>query len=260
MKTWRHLAILKLGTIANEPYSKDRLTQNSDPTQNIKKQSYQNHRENQPQTNTPYRNKLVGGFKYLLLSPQTLGFHDPIWQFAYFSNMLVPPPPSRKTPSHGTPQTFVVSSFSQAGNASMRTNNADNRWSALITSAQVQHLGCKILGIVDVGRCHRKTETGEGNNVAKSSLVLNESAIAIYNDRIFRNFEWTMRRFQGSVKGCMFIMMKKITILRSLLLWLLLLLLLLLLLIVASNKDDSHPINYDEFDGADVDMLFKTIP
>ena len=34
-----------------------------------------------------------------------------------------------------------------------------------------------------------KTETDEGNNVAKSSLVLNESAIAIYNDRIFRNFE-----------------------------------------------------------------------
>ena len=35
--------------------------------------------------------------------------------------------------------------------------------------------------------------------------------------------------------------------------------LLLLLLIVASNKDYSYPINYDEFDGADVDMLFKTI-
>jgi hypothetical protein len=33
---------------------------------------------------------------------------------------------------------FFLPTFSQAGNASVRTNNADGRWSALITSAQLQ--------------------------------------------------------------------------------------------------------------------------
>ena len=30
-------------------------------------------------------------FKYCLFSPRKLGFHDPIWRFAYFSNGLVRP-------------------------------------------------------------------------------------------------------------------------------------------------------------------------
>ena len=29
------------------------------------------------------------------------------------------------------------------------------------------------------------------------------------------------------------------------------------MLIVARNKDYNYPVNYDEFDGADVDMLFS---
>jgi len=68
----------------------------------------------------------------------------------------------------------------------MRTNNADNRWSALITSAQVQHLGARFC-FVDVKMSQEKPKQMKEKNVAKSSLVLNESAI--YNDRIFRNLE-----------------------------------------------------------------------
>ncbi len=32
--------------------------------------------------------KLGGGFKHFLCSPRSLGFHDPIWRFAYFSDGL----------------------------------------------------------------------------------------------------------------------------------------------------------------------------
>ena len=144
-------------------FCNSKVEHHCDPTQNIKT-IIPKPGKSSPNKYTIQKNCLVVQLKYFF-PPYKLG-NDPIWNlfnhqlenWVVVSNIFYLHPYLGKIPiltnifqlgwNHQlakSPTHPMGCLGCQAGNASMRTNNADNRWSALITSAQVQHLGRNIL-------------------------------------------------------------------------------------------------------------------